>query len=448
MARVAELEAKLAQNSSNSSKPPSSDAPNVPPRPARESSGKKRGGQPGHKRHETTLLPPERVREVVDCVPESCRRCGAATLSANGSALIHQVLDVPRVVAMATEYRLHRCACARCGTTTVGRLPDGVPPTRIGPRLSAIIAVCGGAFRLSKRMTQELLANFFDAQVSLGAIANAEQSVSEAVAPAVADVGRSVQAAAVVHADETSWREQRKKAWLWVAATNRLAYFLIRDSRDTESAKELLGSGFGGFLCGDRWSSYNFVHYLRRQFCWAHLLRHFKLFEDLGGDSGPIGVELQAITKRLFKHWHRVRDGTLRRKTFQGYVPSMRAQINDLLRQGLHCRSRKVAGICRELLEGQHSMWTFVRHEGVEPTNNHAERTLRHAVVWRKTSGGTDSTSGSRFVERMLTTVQTLRLQHRNVLDYVVAACEAHLHHRTTPSLLTNADSKALAAAA
>jgi transposase len=449
-AHVAELEARLAQNSSNSSKPPSSDPPSVAPRSGREPSGKKRGGQPGHRRYEQTLLPPERVREVVDCLPAVCRRCGKALPKPDREAepVRHQVVEIPKVVAMATEYRLHRCACEECGITTLGQLPPGIPSTMVGPRLAAVIAVCGGAFRISKRMTQELLANFFDVDVSLGTIAKTEKAASEAVAPAVAEVGAAMQVAPVVHADETGWREARAKAWLWVAATPMLAFFLIRRRRGGEVAKELLGAAFKGILCADRWSAYNWVNYLRRQFCWAHLRRHFKLFVDLGGDAHPVGTALVAATKSLFKHWHRVRDGTLRHSTFVAYARPLRDQINDLLRAGMHCRSRRVASMCGEILEGQHSMWTFLRHVGVEPTNNHAERTLRHAVVWRKTSGGTDSELGSRFVERMLTTVQTLRLQKRNVLDFMVAACQARLHGTPTPSLLPAHSDQPLAIAA
>jgi len=435
-AEVAELKVRVGQNSSNSSQPPSSDPPSVGPRPTRQPSGKKRGGQPGHSKYEQTLLEPERVREVVDCLPQGCRRCGRALSGLDPEPLRHQVVDIPKVVAEAVEYRLHRCRCTDCGITTVGALPDGVPTTMIGPRLSAVIAICGGAFRLSKRMTQELLANFFDADVSLGMISKTEQAVGTAVAPAIEEVAQAMQAQPFVNADETSWCEARQKAWLWVAATGTMACFLIRRRRGGEVAKELLGADFGGILGADRWSAYNWVDYLRRQFCWAHLKRHFKLFEDIGGDARPVGVALQEATRRLFKNWHRVRDGTLRHATFCAYARPLREQINDLLRQGIRCRSRRVASMCREILEGQHSMWTFLRHEGIEPTNNLAERALRHAVVWRKSSYGTDSESGSRFVERMLTTVQTLRLQKRNVLEYVVAACDAKLHGRTTPSLL------------
>lgn len=435
-ARVAELEALVPRDSSNSSLPPSRDPPTAPPRPKREPSGKKRGGQPGHSRYEQTLLPPERVREVVDCVPVTCRRCGKGLKGRDPAPLRHQVIDVPKVVADAVEYRLHRCLCPDCGITTQGDLPPGVASSVVGPRLAAIIAVCGGAFRLSKRMTQELLANFFDVHLALGMVSKSEQAVSAAVAAPVQQVGEALRRAPVVHADETSWRQSRAKAWLWVAATSTLAYFLIRARRGGEVARELLGEDFSGILCTDRWCAYDWVNYLRRQFCWAHLKRHFKLFEDLGGDSKPIGLALLDATRRLFKHWHRVRDGTLRRSTFRTYVQPLREEIHALLRRGMHCRSRRVASMCRTLLSGLHSMWTFVRLEGVEPTNNLAERTIRHAVVWRKSSQGTDSASGSRFVERMLTTVQTLRLQKRNVLEWVVAAYEAKLHRRAAPSLL------------
>ncbi len=433
---VRELKARLGRNSSNSSQPPSSDGPATPPRQSREPSGKPRGGQPGHKQHKRAVLPPERVERTIECVPENCRRCGDALHGRDPGPLVHQVIDVPPVVAMAIEYRLHRLHCEHCGITTQGELPECVPATGLGPRLQAIIAVCSGAFRLPKRMTQELLANFFDADVSLGSIVNAEHAVSEAVAPAVAEVGEAIRKAPVVHADETSWREARRKAWLWVATTATFAYFLVRRQRSGAVAKEMLGEKFAGLLGSDRWSAYGFIEYLRRQLCWAHLRRHWIAFEDHGADAKRVGLALQAVTKRIFKLWHRVRDGTLKRSTFRSYMRPLQDEVGDLLRDGIRCASRKVKSMCNEILDWQHSLWTFVRYEGIDPTNNAAERAIRHAVVWRKSSHGCDSETGSRFVERMLTTVQTLRLQHRNVLDYVVAACNAALRGLTPPSLL------------
>ena len=431
-----DLRARLAQNSSNSSRPPSSDPPSTPARPEREPSGRKRGGQPGHENHKRVLLPPERVRSFTECVPSECRSCRDPLTGTDPEPLIHQVLNIPELAAYADEYRLHRRYCPRCGITTLGPLPAGVPSTGLGARLEALIGVLSGKYRLTKRPLQELCADVFDVDISLGAVCDAQQRVSESVAAPAAEAHDAVKTAPVVNADETSWREAKRKAWMWVAATAMLAVFLIRRRRNGEVAKELLGSLFGGRLITDRWSAYNFVHYQRRQLCWAHLKRDFKSFLDHGPEARRIGLALEDARRRLFRLWHRVRDGTLQRSTFRTNARPIQRQILDLLREGIRCPSGKVSGMCREILEAQHSLFIFVTYEGVEPTNNHGERTIRHAVIWRKASFGTDSESGSRFVERILTVVQSLRLQKRNVLDFVTAACEARLRGLTPPSLL------------
>ena len=436
MARIVELEARLAKNSTNSSRPPSSDPPSVPEPPPSEPTGRKRGGQPGHVKHERTLLPAARVRSVVECIPCSCRRCGKALDGTDETPLIHQVVDVPRLIAYANEYRQHRLRCTDCDITTVGKLPEGVPSTCLGPRFEALLGVLSGKYRLSKLLIQDLCADVFDVDISTGAICDAEQRVSESIAAPVAQAHEAVQTAAVVHADETSWREAKQKAWMWVAATATLAVFLIRRRRNGDVAKELLGSLFGGYLVTDRWSAYSFVNYLHRQLCWAHLKRDIKSFDDHGPEAKRIGVLLEDARHRLFKEWYRARDGHILRSTLRTNCRPIQREILDLLREGIHCPSRKVAGMCREILDNQHSLFVFIAREGIEPTNNHAEQQIRHSVIWRKLSFGTDSPKGSRFVERILTVVQSLRLQKRNVLEFVTAACEARLHQRPPPSLL------------
>ena len=434
--RIEELEARLAQNSSNSSRPPSSDPPGAPPGPSREPSGRPRGGQSGHKPHQRTLLGPDQVRSTREVKPKRCRRCGDALFGHDPNPYRHQVIDIPEVVAFADEYRLHALFCPRCHITTRADLPPGVPCTMIGPRLQAVISVSSGAYRMSKRLIAEMIAGFFHAKVSLGTISHEEQRTSEALASAVDEVKETIPEEPVVHADETSWREAKKKAWLWVAATATMAVFLIRRSRGTKVAQELLGGKFGGILNSDRWCGYAWVDTLRRQVCWAHLIRHWKAFEDHVGEARRLGVALQFHTERLFRYWHRVRDGTLPRHTFQERVRPPQRTIVTLLSEGTTCGSAKVEGMCREILLLRDALWTFARVEGVEPTNNLGERVLRHAVVWRKSSYGTDSETGSRFVERMLTTVQTLRLQKRNVLEYVTDACDAANRGLPHPSLL------------
>ncbi len=436
LSRIQELEALLKRYSGNSSRPPSSDGPAAPPRPKKAPTGRKRGGQPGHGKHKRTILPPERVRSTSECVPEECRGCGDALGGVDSDPILHQVFDIPRLIACADEYRLHRLYCSRCGITTQGQLPSGVPTTGISPRFEALIGMLGGKYRLSKRLIQELCGDVFDVDIALGSVSNTEQLVSASIAEPVAEAHEAVKTAAVVHADETGWREAKQKAWLWLAATTTIAVFLIRRRRNTDVAKELLGEFFGGRLVTDRWVAYDFVNHLRRQLCWSHLKRDIQSFQDYGAEAKRIAVALEDARQRLFRHWYRARDGTIRRSTLQANTRPIQREILDLLRAGMHCPSKKVAGMCREILEAQHSLFTFIATEGVAPTNNHAEQTIRHAVIWRKLCFGTDSEIGSRFVERMLTVVQTLRLQKRNVLDYLTDCCAARLTGHAPPSLI------------
>ena len=437
--RIRELEARLAENSSNSGRPPSSDPPGAPPPTGRKPSGRTRGGQPGHKKHHRELIPVERVNKSVDVKPRGCRRCSKPLFGSDEQPYRHQVVDIPRVIAWVEEYRLHALFCEDCKITTRAALPHGVPAMPFGPRLQAMMAVCTGSYHLSKRMTEELVSDFFGVDLSLGSVSNLEQETSEAIAEPHAEALAHVQRQAVVHADETGWAEAKKKAWLWVAVAGNVAVFLIRTSRGKDVAKELLGAFFSGILNSDRWGSYNWVDPLRRQLCWAHLIRHFKAFEDCGEEAKSLGLALQGQCDLMMDHWHRVRDGTLLRTSFQQYMRPIRREIIDLLRRGAaSTSSTKVTGMCREILKLEVALFTFVRVAGVEPTNNAAERAVRPAVLWRKGSFGTDSPNGSRFVERILTVVMTLRMQRRNVLDFLTAACEARLHGKRAPSLLSN----------
>jgi len=436
-ARVQELEARLKQNSSNSSRPPSSDPPWVHPTASSKSPrGKKRGGQPGHKGHQRSVLPPERVSGTKDLKPEQCRHCGLQLHGADPAPLRHQVIDLPRVLAMAFEYRLHALKCPHCRVITRATLPADVPAGNFGPRLEAFIAVCAGAYRLSQRMIEQLVADIYGVELGLGTISNLETHASEALAAPVAAAAAQVQTQPVVHADETSWREAKRKAWLWVVVTANLAVFLIHRSRGADVAKQLLGEFFRGLLVSDRWAGYNWVDQTRRQLCWAHLWRQFVGFADHGGTALRLSRALQADCRLMFAWWHRVRDGKLRRTTFQRYMRPVQRRLLATLERGARCRIPKVAGRCAEILKLHVALFTFVRQGGVDPTNNAAERAIRHAVLWRKSSYGTDSEDGSTFVARILTVVTTLRLQHRHVLDWVTEACQARLERRAAPSLL------------
>jgi transposase len=435
-ARVRELEAQLARNSGNSSRPPSTDPPGAPPPAPPRRTGKQRGGQPGHPRFERHLVPPEQVTRTQVLKPSVCRRCGKGLLGDDPEPYRHQVIELPKVVATVDEYQLHSLFCEQCSISTRASLPAGVPTGGFGPRLQAMVSLCSGDYRMSKREIERLVEDFFSIPIALGSISNLEQSTSEAIAEPVEQVAKAIVKEPIVHADETGWYERSQRAWLWGAVGGFMALFLIRTSRGAKVAKELLGAAFAGILVTDRWSAYAWVDVARRQLCWAHLLRQFRGFQTLGSEAAKIGEGLELLTETMFHAWHKVGDGTLSRAAFAALMTPLRLHVIAWLQVGQSCSIQKVAGRCREILELEPALWTFVHTEGIEPTNNAAERILRHGVLWRKGSFGTDSPNGSRFVERILTVVMTLRLQKRNVLDYITAACQAFLHNEPAPSLL------------
>lgn len=291
-----------------------------------------------------------------------------------------------------------------------------------------------GAYRLGKRPIRRLVADLLGLTISVGMISRLERQAAAELEAPVEELRRYVRDADSAHIDETSWKQGRDKAWLWVAVTRLVTVFAIATSRKAEVARDLLGTDRRKVVISDRFKSYTWIK--RRQFCWAHLDRDFQAMVDQGGPSAEVGRRLLAHSERVFDWWHRVRDGTMAGATLQSNVAMLRFSFRDDLRLGEACSCAKTAATCRELLAGETHLWTFVRVEGIEPTNNDAERALRHGVIYRKLSGGTDSESGSRFVERMLTVVATCRQQEINVLDYLTRCYRAHLHGRPAPSLL------------
>jgi transposase len=379
-------------------------------------------------------LPPEKVNETKDYKPKHCDRCGLGLVGSDEHPRRHQVFELPRVKAHVTEHRVHRLRCA-CGAVSSGDLPWAIESSHFGPRLTALIAVFAGCYRLSHRNIQQILSDVFGVPMAMGSVSAQEQRVSEAIAAPADEARQAVVKAAVVHADETGWREAKQKAWLWVIATTSLAVFAIRRSRGADVARELL-SNFRGTLVSDRWGGYAWVDATKRQLCWSHLVRDFLGFADHGNEAAWLSRALLRNQRRMFRLWHRVRDGTLARTEFERLMRPVERRICALLDEGTRLPVKKVVRQCRRILKLEAALFTFVHLEGLLPTNNHAEQTIRHAVIWRKTSFGTDSENGSRFVERMLTVVMSLRLQHRNVLEWVTCAYQAQIDHQPAPSLL------------
>jgi hypothetical protein len=365
--------------------------------------------------------------------------------------LRHQVVEVPVVTPLVDEHRLHQLQCPGCGEVTRATLPASVSPSGYGPRLAATVGLFSGPYRQSERQTQQALADFFQVELALGTVNQLRQEVSTAVADPVAEATDFAQAQDVANADETGWAQgnsdganpARRKAWLWVLVTTWVTIFHIHLSRGQVAATALLGE-CAGVLVTDRWTGYGWWPLARRQLCWAPLIRDLHKIAERGGESQAIGEGLLAQARLVFALWHRVRDGTLTRDGFAAAIVPIRAQVKQWFTEGAaydpargdtSARAR-TSRTCRELLKVEQALWLFVRVVGVEPTNNAAERALRPAVIWRRTSLGSQSALGSQFVARMLTVTLTLRAQHRPVLAYLTTACEAARQGMPAPSLL------------
>lgn len=433
--RIRDLEERLGKNSRNSSKPPSSDGPNRRLPPKRERSKQPRGGQVGHQGHGRALVPVEEVDTLVPCVPAACACCGEALQGVDPTPERHQQVDLPEPKVLVTEYQVHRLACIRCGQVTAGALPAGVSRSRFGPRTHGLVVLLTGQWLLSKRMAALLLSQAFGLELSPGTISAMERRMAEALAAPVAEAHEHVKGASVVHADETSWRESKSRAWLWVATTALVSVFMIHRRRNAKAAQVLLGEDFAGVLCTDRYGAYHWVD--RRGLCWSHLLRDFQAIAERYGSEWH-GRRLVLAGQRVLAAWADWHDGQIDRADMLVRIQPERAQIQRLVRLASTARwaSAKTHRACRDLLGWETAMWLFLVEPDLAPTNNLAERRLRRPVLWRGGSFGSDSPTGSRFVERILSTVATLSAQQRNVLDFLMTAHVNHVAGLPVPSLL------------
>jgi transposase len=446
--RVAELEAlardltaRLGTNAANSSTPPSANPLHAPKPVVKKKSRRRPGGQPGHPPHLKQLLPPERVQETVVFVPRRCRKCQARLAAQAGphdpTPTRHQVVELPPLLARVTEYQGHSRTCPGCGEVTHEPIPRELLTHGTGPRLTAALSYLSGCHGISKRGVEEIADHLFAAPVSLGTVANLEQEMSAALAAPHEEALAAVRAAEVKHADETSWKQRGKLCWLWTAATATVVAFVIHGKRSAMGLTALLGLEIHGILCSDRWGVYGRVPPGRRQVCWAHLKRDFQKVIDRGGPSEFVGRRGRRLVKEVFAAWHAFQEGRVTRAQLQATMEPLENRMQRLLLEGaILGEDKTVAAFCENVLALEPALWTFVRAEGVEPTNNFMERLLRRAVLWRKRSFGCWSAAGCRFVERILTVVQTRRLQGQNVLEYLHSALCAHRAGQPCPKLL------------
>lgn len=448
--RIADLERQLAlrqQNSTTTSKPPSSDglAGRQRERGRRLKSRRKPGGQPGHPGHWRPLVPAERVNAIVDVVPDTCRHCHHALhpRADVGDPRRHQVTELPPLEAYVTEYRCHRVRCGGCGKTTQAPLPDEVVG-QFGPQLTALIAYLTVVCRMPRLVVQRVLEGALQIPMSLGSTQAAWEEASAAVAAPYAELEAALPHEAVVNADETGHRTNGKKRWLWTFVARTFVFYRIATSRGSDVLKALLGASFAGVLGSDRLPSYLTYTTSQRQFCWAHLTRNLLSALDLAHTPSAKRFcrEALALDRRLFRLWHRFRDdptargAPLTRDELIAKVLPIEKRLFALGERHLDAPNNDVRNLATAFFVQNQHLFTFVHEDGVQPTNNAAERALRTAVQWRKIMFGTRSDDGERAVERLLTVTRTCQLQQINALVYLTAAIGAHRRRQRVASLL------------
>lgn len=439
-ARILKLEGQLRdlQDKLKPPLPPRTSTPQ-PPAPPKKKTGRKPGGQPGHPPQMKVLVPAERVNEVVPYIPPKCSKC-ATPLAAEADPqdpepTRFQVAELPRLAVTITEYQGHARSCPCCGEVTRAPIPAAIREHSLGPRLTAVLSYLVGVQGVSKRGVEEIAEQIFDASISLGTVANREQEMSLALASTHEEARECIAAAAVKQVDETGWKQAGKKRWLWVAAAASVVYFVIHPRRNLAALKRLVGAGLSGILCSDRWCVYNDWPG-KRQLCWAHLKRNWEKKGEKGGVAKRISKAWKAGQDKVFELWHLFRGGGCTREELNRRIMPLVMELAIVLRQGRRSRDRKLVRFCERLTDRYADLWTFVTVEGIEPTNNHAERVQRRAVLWRRRSFGCHSSEGCRFVERILTVVQTLKQQKRSVLEFLYQAILAHRAGEPSPRLV------------
>ena len=446
--QIAELERQLAlrkQNSTNSSKPPSSDGLAGEPRERgrRKKSRRKAGGQPGHRGAHRPMVPAERVDEMRLLLPEQCQHCGQALpaeiaqVQTTGAVQRHQVTELPPIQARIIEYQCHRVVCPQCGESTRAALPEEALG-HFGPQLAALIAYLTVVCRMPRRVVEALLGQVLRIDISLGSTQKCWEEASQAVAAPCQELERQLKDEPVLNVDETGWRTDGAKRFLWAFVARRYVVYTVAATRGSEVLIGLLGAVFQGVLCSDRFSAYLKYHSGQAQFCWAHLKRNLLGIAEFTKNSAVERFCRDALAQhaRRFRLWHKFRGGKIDRGQLLLRSIPIQQRIFALAERHLDSPHREVRNLATTLFAHNDRLFTFLEHEGVEPTNNSAERALRTGVQWRKICFGNRSAQGELATARLLTVSETCDLQRLNILAYLSAAIACHRRSQQAASLL------------
>jgi transposase len=441
--RIATLERQLGRSSRNSSQPPSADPPakGRPSRGTRRSkdpSGRSQGAQSGHAGHGRELLPVSAVDEVVEHWPERCG-CGhefaPQELVAVGEPQRHQVEELPVISTIVIEHRAQRVCCPGCGKHTAAELPPEVISSAFGPRFEAAVAVLSVRNRVSRRDVVELVEELFGARICAGTVDAILTRTANALEDPYEQLLADVRASESLNMDETGWRLKGVQRALWGMFTARHALFHVASDRHEDHAKELL-CGHAGIVTSDRWWAYDHLPLCRRQVCWGHLRRDFKAHTEGLAAEKEFGEAGLALCERVFWAWE-VFQNTHDRAELTRTIETLASEYQPIIARYAtkSARNKYCRGMAKNLIKAWSALWTFATHDGVEPTNNHAERSLRGAVIYRKLSLGSQSEDGEKRTQRLLSASITCRLQHRSLFEYLGELLAAHTRGDPVPSL-------------
>lgn len=420
-AENADLKEKLSVDSNNSSKPPSTDFKKSKKKKVarRKKSSKKQGAQPGHKGVNRKLEPIENVSTLVECKPDLSCSCGT-NISLNCKYIRKQIYDIDNNNSLfLTEYHIYKGICMSCKNKYKGELPKELDNTIIGPTLKSRMCTLVSDFKLSKRDIKSLLSLFYGLEVSIGTVSNTEARVSNALEQSYNNLAKITKEQNNLNADETRHYENNKTNWAWVATNDDLTLLMLDKSRGKKAAKKLLGENYSGILTTDRYCAYNIVDALQRQLCWSHITRDFIKISQRDNDAGKIGDELLFHQNKIFYYWNKYKSGVIEFAKLDKAISIIKKSLKSCLNNAINCSHKRTTGTCKNILKYFESLFTFTKHEGIEPTNNHGERQIRKYVIYRKLSFGTQSERGSRFIERIFSISATCKQQGKNTIDYI-----------------------------
>lgn len=442
--RIEELERQANRNSGNSSMPPSQEQPlsraerRRRAREAYKRSMRQTGGQPGHQGKTRELVGSDQVNRRFEHLPERCG-CGHVFCGGEervGDPVTHQQYELPAIRPLVFEHARVRLACPGCGRAVLAELP-GPALSGYGPRVEAHIAMLAGVFRLSRDQVRQVVSEVFAIPSSKGTIDNTIMRINAILADPWSELREAIRKAQTVHLDETTWRLGGAQQWLWVAASALEACYRIDPSRSQKAAKQLIGEDFGGFAVTDRYAGYHFLDVLQQQLCWAHVIRQLTEVSERAGVTGRRGQQLVALARKVIAAHRQYLEHGHEPEWLAEQLAPLREQIRTLLEQCAVGRHERTANFASGLLDEYDALWTFVDvpDANIDPTNNTAERAMRHPVLQRRLQGGTQSHRGNRWIERIQSVRETCRLQHRAILNWLIDAATAAHHGQPIPSL-------------